>query len=49
MENFQLQISALLDVPMATVEFCSEKIKVKKVPKGGFYSMLVKLVKTHFL
>ena len=35
MENFQLQISALLDVPMATVEFCSEKIKVKKVPKGG--------------
>jgi hypothetical protein len=35
MENFQLQISALLDIPMSTVEYCSEKIKVKKVPKGG--------------
>ena len=35
MENFQLQISALLDVPMETVEYCNEKIRVKKVPKGG--------------
>lgn len=35
MENFQLQISALLDVPMDTVEYCNEKIKVKKVTKGG--------------
>lgn len=35
MENFQLQISVLLDVPMSAVEYCTEKIKVRKVPKGS--------------
>lgn len=36
MENFQLQISALLDVPISAVELCDEKIKVKKIQKGSF-------------
>lgn len=35
MKNFQLQISALLDISLEEVEYCNEKIKVKKVPKGG--------------
>lgn len=36
MENFQLQISNLLDLPIAAVEFCDDKIKIKKASKGQF-------------
>ena len=37
MENFQFQISRLLDAPIEIVQFCSEKIKVKNVQKGEFF------------
>lgn len=36
MENFQIQISNLLEVPVSAVELCAEKIKIKKAQRGQF-------------
>lgn len=36
MENFQIQISNLLEVPVSAVEWCAEKIKIKKAQRGQF-------------